>query len=167
MNEIRKNQAFLSGLSVMIMLGFWFYPCGFATLVRQIVGENPASLLANTSWKCMISPGFVPCVFLDKELSEITSINYILVVSIFSLSPFVVSRTIHSHNFAKKAYRISLSEFLDNLKLLPLPVTYSFWEPLPFTWYPFFSRATSVSSFAIRNWSCPISSSVLLVWSAA
>ena len=63
--------------------------------------------------------------------------------------------------------RIFASQIFDDLKLLPLPVTNSFCEPLPFTRYPFFSRATSASSFAIRSCNWPISSNVLLVCSAA
>ena len=46
---------------------------------------------------------------------------------------------------------MDISQIFDDLKFLPLPVTNSFWEPLPFTRYPFFSRATSASSFAIRS----------------
>ena len=83
------------------------------------------------------------------------------------LPPFVIAGAIDAHDFAKHINRIFTSQIFDDLKLLPLPVTNSFCEPLPFTRYPFFSRATSASSFAIRSCNWPISSNVLLVCSAA
>ena len=84
------------------------------------------------------------------------------------INPSVTANASHvRHNDFQRPNRIFTSQIFDDLKLLPLPVTNSFCEPLPFTRYPFFSRATSASSFAIRSCNWPISSNVLLVCSAA
>lgn len=84
------------------------------------------------------------------------------------INPSVTANASHvRHNDFQRPNRIFASQIFDDLKLLPLPVTNSFCEPLPFTRYPFFSRATSASSFAIRSCNWPISSNGLLVCSAA
>ena len=84
------------------------------------------------------------------------------------INPSVTANASHvRHNDFQRPNRIFTSQIFVDLKLLPLPVINSFCEPLPFTRYPLFSRATSASSFAIRSCNWPISSNVLLVCSAA
>ena len=59
------------------------------------------------------------------------------------INPSVTANASHvRHNDFQRPNRIFTSQIFDDLKLLPLPVTNSFCEPLPFTRYPFFSRAT-------------------------
>ena len=54
------------------------------------------------------------------------------------INPSVTANASHvRHNDFQRPNRIFTSQIFDDLKLLPLPVTNSFCEPLPFTRYPF------------------------------
>lgn len=92
--------------------------------------------------------------------------NPVLLISVglsFSPSPFVVTRSIYTHDLTKKIYGISGSERVNDLELFPLPVTNSLDAPTPFAKYPFFNLSFSTSNFATVSLSLSTSERFLLI----
>lgn len=151
LDEVWKYLAFLAWFLILISLGQRANAGSLTAFMYQIVRTGPFSLLPDGTCDGVVAPSAVFLMPFHKHLRQNSTRLDVTILGSLSPPPFVITGTVGTHDLAEQIDWVSHSQIFDDLKLFPLPVTNSFRKPLPFTWYPFFNRATSASNFAIRS----------------
>lgn len=101
--------------------------------MRQMVGEDPSGLISDRFSQVPVSIGFMLLMGLFESLGQIDSIQHILRRYVFVFDPFIVPGSIQLENPQDSRRSIRPLQSLDDLIILPSKVTYTFFEPTPFT----------------------------------
>ena len=96
MDKVGIEDAFISWLSVSVMLGHGFYSRCLATLMCQIVRKYPAGFLPDTFGKGMVAKGFVFGMSFFQQSCKVYPVLHIPVRLAKPLAPFVISRPVKS-----------------------------------------------------------------------
>ena len=94
MDKVGIEDAFVSWLSVSVMLGHGFDSRCLATLMCQIVRKYPAGFLPDTFGKGMVAKGFVFGMSFFQQSCKVYPVLCISVRLAQPLAPFVISRPV-------------------------------------------------------------------------